>query len=252
MRSPCPTPVTGRVDCSADVLPLRLLALCCLVLAVLCPGFEALAAGGPQIVDDSEVETPGVCHLETWATRFIPGDGYFNIAPACTTLKIPWLEVGAAYQHYWDDLIAGPLLGPALKVNLQSVEKTGLGIGIGFNSGVNVVTGELGYAQALALVTYQLTESVRLSFNAGWSYLQSDVPHALFYGAQVEASVGGGVSLMLEAFGRTQGGLVGTQAGLRYTPVIRGREPFDFDLLVGTFFDQTSTRFITLGVTVRY
>ena len=59
-------------------------------------------------------------------------------------------------------------------------------------------------------------------------------------------------ALMLEAFGRTQGGLVGTQVGLRYTPRIWEREPFDFDLLVGTYFDQTSTRFVTLGVTVRY
>ncbi|MGE4078981.1 MAG: hypothetical protein AB7F22_25805 [Reyranella sp.] len=231
---------------------LRLLAFVCLVLSVLCPGFEALAAGGPHIVDDAEVETPGVCHLETWATRFIPGDGYFNLAPACTTLKMPWLEIGAAYQHYWDESIAGPLLGPAMKINFQSVEKTGLGIGLGFNAGVNVRTGELGYAQILGLVTYQLNERVRLNFNAGWSYLQSDVPNALFYGAQVEANVGGGVNLMLEAFGRAQGGLVGTQAGLRFTPRIRSREPFDFDLLVGTFFDDTSTRFVTLGVTARY
>lgn len=213
---------------------------------------EALAAGGPHIVDDSEVETPGVCHLETWATRFIPGDGYFNIAPACTTLKMPWLEIGAAYQHYWDEIIAGPLLGPAIKFNFQSAEKTGLGIGLGLNAGVNLVTGELGFAQVLALVTIQLDPRVRFNFNAGWTYLASDIPNAFFYGAQVEANVGGGVSLMLEAFGRGQGGLVGTQAGLRFTPRIGGREPFDFDLLVGTFFDETSTRFVTLGVTVRY
>jgi hypothetical protein len=234
------------------VLLLRILAIVCLVASVLWPAFELWAAGGPHIVDDSEVETPGVCHLETWATRFIPGDGYFNVAPACTTLKIPWLEIGAAYQHYWDDVVAGPLFGPAIKFNLQSADKTGLGIGLGLNAGVNLVTGELGFAQALALVTLPLNENVRFNFNAGWTYLATDVPNAFFYGAQVEASVGGGVSLMLEAFGRAQGGVVGTQAGLRFTPTIRGREPFDFDLLVGTFFDQNSTRFITLGVTVRY
>lgn len=229
---------------------LRSFILLCLLVVL--TNFGALAAGGPHIVDDAEVETPGVCHLETWATRFIPGDGYFNVAPACTTLKMPWLEIGAAYQHYWDEFIAGPLLGPAMKVNFQSVEKTGLGIALGLNAGVNLRTGDLGYAQLLALVTYQLNERVRLNFNGGWSYLQSDVPHAAFYGAQVEANVGGGLQLMLEGFGRTQGGLVGSQVGLRFTPTIWGREPFDFDLLVGTFFDHTSTRFVTLGVTVRY
>lgn len=234
------------------MLLLRFLTIVCLGLAVLCPVPEASAAGGSHIVDDSEVETPGVCHLETWATRFIPGDGYYNLAPACTTLKMPWLEIGVADQHYWDEITIGPLLGPAMKVNLQSVEKTGLGIGLGLSAGVNVRTGELGFVQLLALVSYQLDERVRFNFNAGWNYLVSDVPNALFYGAQVEADVGGGVSLMLEAFGRAQGGLVGTQVGLRFTPTIRGREPFDFDLLVGTYFDHISTRFVTLGVTVRY
>lgn len=229
---------------------LRSYFLLCLLVVWTTVG--ASAAGGPHIVDDAEVETPGVCHLETWATRFIPGDGYFNVAPACTTLKMPWLEIGAAYQHYWDEDIAGPLLGPAMKVNFQSVEKTGLGIGLGLNAGVNLRTGDLGYAQLLALVTYQLDKNVRLNFNGGWSYLQSDVPHAAFYGAQVEANVGGGLQLMLEGFGRTHGGLVGSQVGLRFTPTIWGREPFDFDLLVGTYFDHTSTRFVTLGVTVRY
>jgi len=245
-------PVMSRADRSAGVLLLRLLTFACLVLSVLCPGLEALAAGGPHIVDDSEVETPGVCHLETWATRFIPGDGYFNIAPACTTLQMPWLEIGAAYQHYWDDIVAGPLIGPAIKLNFLSADKNALGVGLGLNAGVSPVTGELGYAQALALMTLPLNENVRFNFNAGWTYLATDVPNAFFWGAQVEANVGGGVGLMLEAFGRAQGGLVGTQAGLRYTPSIRGREPFDFDLLVGTFFDDTSTRFITIGVTVRY
>ncbi len=36
----------------------------------------ALAAGGAHIVDNSEVETPGTCHLELWVSRFVPGDGY--------------------------------------------------------------------------------------------------------------------------------------------------------------------------------
>lgn len=132
---------------------LSLLTIVCLGLTVLCPVLEALAAGGAHIVDDSEVETPGVCHLETWATRFIPGDGYVNLAPACTTLKMPWLEIGVADQHYWDEITIGPLLGPSVKVNFRSVEKTGLGIGLGLSAGVNVQTGELGFAQLLALVT---------------------------------------------------------------------------------------------------
>jgi hypothetical protein len=41
--------------------------------------------------------------------------------------------------------------------------------------------------------------------------------------------------------------------GLRYTPTMNGREGWlDFDLLAGSFFDPVSSRFFTLGVTVRY
>ena len=38
--------------------------------------------------------------------------------------------------------------------------------------------------------------------------------------------------------------------GLRYTPAAHPQ--FDFDLLVGTVFDQDSTKFFTLGVTMRF
>ena len=214
---------------------------------------ETWAAGGPHIVDDSEVETPGTCHLEVWATRFVPGDGYLNVAPACTAKQMPWLEIGVAYQHYWDELVGGPLLGPAMKVNFQS-ETTGVGVGLGLSAGVNLRTGNLGTAALLALVTLPLDDKVKFSFNAGWNYLQAEPQqNALFYGAQVEAKVGWNITLMLEAFGRTPNGQVGSQLGLRYTPRAGEREgPFDFELLIGNTFDSTSGRFVTIGATIRY
>lgn len=229
------------------------LVILCLLLTFSLPIPEARAAGGAHIVDDAEVETPGTCHLEVWATRFVPGDGYFNLAPACTDKRVPWLEIGVAYQHYWDQVIAAPLFGPAMKVNFQSDPK-GISVGLGLNAGVNLITGNLGASSLLALVTMPAGDKVRLNFNAGWSYLRTEQhPNALFYGAQIEVDVGWDVSLMLEAFGRAPNGLVGSQLGLRYTPRIGGHEGwFDFDVLVGNFFDATSTRFITLGVTVRY
>lgn len=218
-----------------------------LLLAFLAPSPDAQAAGGAHIVDDSEPETPGVCHVELWAARFVPGDGYYNVAPACTLKQMPFLEIGLAYQHYWDQVIAAPLLGPAMKVNFQP-ESTGVGVGLGLNAGVNLRTGNLGLASLLMLVTLPLDETVKINLNAGWSYLRDDHPNALFYGAQVEAKVTRDLTLMLEAFGR-QPGLVGSQVGLRYTPK---DGPIDFDLLVGNYFDPVSTRFITIGVTIRY
>lgn len=208
----------------------------------------ALAAGGAHIVDDSEVETPGTCHLELWVSRFVPGDGYGNVGPACTSLKIPWLQFGVNYQHYWDEALSAPLIGPALKINFQPAS-AGVGVALGVNAGVNVQTGELGLASLLALVTVPITDKIRINLNAGWSYLNDEHPTAFFWGGQVEINVGWDVTLMMEAFGR-QPGVIGNQMGLRYTP--SAHPQFDFDLLVGTVFDQDSTRFFTLGVTMRF
>jgi hypothetical protein len=42
---------------------------------------------------------------------FLHGDGYGSVALACTALKMPWLEMGAAYAHY-QDRSGATLLGP--------------------------------------------------------------------------------------------------------------------------------------------
>jgi len=207
-----------------------------------------LAAGGAHIVDDSEVETPGTCHLELWISRFVPGDGYGNVGPACTSLKIPWLQFGVNYQHYWDQAGGAPLIGPGLKIGFQPASE-GVGFALGMNAGVNAQTGELGLASLLALVTVPITDKFRINLNAGWSYLNAENPNAFFWGGQVEVNVGWDVTLMMEAFGR-QPGVIGNQMGLRYTPAAHPQ--FDFDLLVGTVFDQDNTKFFTLGVTMRF
>lgn len=227
--------------CVRSLRGLLLLAIAALA------GSRAQAAGGSHIVDDAEVETPGVCHVEGWVTRFVPGEGYYNVSPACTLKSLPMIEIGANFQHYWDQATNAPLFGPAMKVNFRS-ETTGVGIGLGLNGGVNVRTGDLGTASLLMLVTLPFDDKVKFNFNAGWSYLRGDTPDALFYGAQVEAKVGWDLSLMLEIFGRTPG-LTGTQLGLRYTP---GDGPVDIDLLAGSILDSHNPRFFTVGVTVRF
>lgn len=216
-----------------------------------CWAYDAWSAGGAHVVDDSEVVDPGTCQVEMWVTRFDPGDSFANVSPACTMEQLPRFEIGAAFQHYWDQTLNAPLLGPALKLNLQP-ESTGLGIGLVFNAGVSIRTGDLGLASALVPITVPLDDKVRFNFNVGWSYLRAvDYTNALFLGAQVEAKVGGEVELMLETFSRVPGNLgsFGAQMGLRYRP---NDGPIDFDALVGGFFNADSARFFTLGVTVRF
>lgn len=217
------------------------------VLTLLCAPSSGWTAGGAHIVDDSEVETPGTCHVETWVTRFIPGDGYANFEPACTLERVPWLEIGVPYQHYWDQTVAAPLLGLQVKTTIQS-DTHGVGFGLGMNAAVNTTTGQLNLGSVIGLVTIPVGKSLRINLNAGWSYLDSDAPNAFFWGGQMEVDMGNDFSLMLEVFGRRPG-LTGNQLGVRYTPN-NGR--FDFDLLVGTTFDDVTTQFITMGVTVRF
>ncbi len=236
------------------------LAISCLLASFFWPAPEAKASGGAHIVDDSEVERPGQCHVESWVTKFVPGDGYGNFAPACTPAKIPSLEFGAIVQHYWDQATNAPLFGPQVKLNLQKLsfgpteespnDKYRPGVAIEFNSGVNLRTGTLGFATALIPVTIPVPiGETKINLNAGWSYIAGDrVNHALFYGAQVETKIGFDLSLMIEAFGRTRG-TSGIQMGLRYTP---NDGPIDFDFLAGSFFDSGNPRFFTVGVTFRW
>lgn len=47
-------------------------------------GGAGLRGRGEHVVDDAAVETPGTCHLETWATQSSGSDGLVDGAAACT------------------------------------------------------------------------------------------------------------------------------------------------------------------------
>ena len=135
---------------------------------------------------------PGQCQVDLWVTRFDPGAGYANATPTCTLTSLPRLEWGAQFQHFWfsDREATDQILGPNLKVNFVPEDK-GVGVGLYFNSGVNLRTGDLEVATLLVPVTIPVSDHVRLNLNAGWQYLRlASIPDAFFWGAQVEAKVG--------------------------------------------------------------
>lgn len=217
-----------------------------------------LATGGPHVVEDSEVLEPGQCQVELWVTRFDPGAGYANATPACTLASLPRLELGMQFQHYWFlERPSDQLLGPSLKLNLVPEDK-GVGVGVYFGSGVNLRTGDLEVATLLVPVTVPLSDHLRVSLNAGWQYLRpANTPNDFFWGAQLEAKVGGETTLTVEAFGRPSGGAAG-QVGIRWRP---NDGPIDFDFLAGSsqdkvlggeFRDKLNALFFTVGVTVHW
>jgi hypothetical protein len=223
------------------------------LLPVLVPGLVAWAAGGAHIVDDSEVVDPGTCQLETWVTGYSveTGGGYANATNTCTLSSLPRLEFGLQFQHVWfgGTSSSEQLLGPALKVNLIP-EETGVGLGLAFNGGVNMSTGEFAIGTLVMPVSIPLNDKARINLNAGWQYLNfANSLNGLFYGAQIETKIGWEeVSLMLEVFGR-QPGYTGTQIGLRGRP---NDAALEFDLLAGSFLDNVNGKFFTVGVTFRY
>jgi hypothetical protein len=208
----------------------------------------AWASGNEHVIDDAAVETPGVCHLEAWTTRFSPRQGLLNLSPACTRRAWPRLELGAGIQRAWAaDGTSDILVGPALKLNLMP-EETGLGLGLAGSAAYGVRAGRLESASLLVPMTIPVSQRLRVNLNAGWSYGRIATRRsAAFYGAQIELALPHDVTLMAEGF-RRGGGDPGGQLGLRWNP---GGGRFDLDLVAGRRVDGESPRAVSLGITVR-
>jgi len=206
---------------------------------------EVRASGGPHVVDDAEVETPGLCHVESWLTGFGDGRRLVNLSPACTFHALSMVEFGAAVQHGWERGHRHTLVGPAVKVALRSPSR-GFGLGVAVSGVVDVATGRAESAVVLVPVTIDLTPRVRTNFNLSYQWARTGDRHGVVVGTQVEMRVRDGLSVMAEGFVR-DGGKPGFQAGVRWTP----KAWIDVDLLGGRRVDGSGARAVTLGVTVR-
>ena len=206
----------------------------------------AMAAGGAHVVDDANVETPGMCHLESWSTRYGDGETLFNLAPACTRLDWPKLEIGAAVTATSADG-GDVVLGPAMKLNLRAPDE-GVGVALIGSAGYSPNAHRMRSASLIAPVTFSLGEALTLNLNAGWSYLETaGQRHALFTGAQLEMQPTRDIEFMIETFVR-EGDHAGMQTGVRWTPH-QGR--VDPDFLAGRYTDGVKPNALTLGITVR-
>ncbi len=206
------------------------------------------AAGNEHVIDDSAVETPGVCHLEAWTTRFDPRQGLVNLAPACTRKAWPRLELGGALERTWAaDGASDTLVGPAFKLNLLPDEK-GLGLALDASAAYGLRAGRMETAALIVPLTLPVGQHLRVNLNAGWSYSRAAARrNALFLGAQAELALPRNLTVMVETF-RRDGSRTGGQLGLRWTPH-DGR--LDLDLVAGRRIDGESPRAISLGLTVR-
>ena len=207
---------------------------------------SATAAGGPHVIDDSEVEAAGDCHLEAWLTRSSQDQWHASAGVGCTPEALPMIELGGFAGHMRAPGMDETLVGLTPKVNLRPAE-TGLGIALSGSVAYGLDRDRLESAALIGAVTVP-GERLRFNLNAGWGWSEAGPGSELFAGAQAELAVGPQVSLMAEAFTRDHG-KAGGQAGIRWTS---GDGRIDLDLLAGRYVDGATPSSVTIGLTGRW
>jgi hypothetical protein len=214
--------------------------------ALLAPD-AALAAGGSHMIDDSEVETPGDCHLESWVMRLSGDQWLVNAGVGCTPEAIPMLELGGFVGQMRSAVSDDTMIGLTPKLTLRPAE-TGLGIALAGSLAYGLDRKRLESASAIAAVTVPAGDSLRINLNGGCVWSETGAGSELFAGAQAELAAGPQVSLMAEAFTRNHG-KAGGQAGVRWTS---GNGRIDLDLLGGRYVDGATPTSVTIGLTGRW
>ena len=202
----------------------------------------ARASGVEHVIDDSAVETPGTCHVESWVTIVSGGAGIATVAPACTRLQWPNLELGGFASTAWDGNARETQIGVTPKWNLRD-EKHGLGVALSGSAGMDIARGRLASASLVVPVTIPAGR-LRFNLNMGWQWTRAG-GHTAIAGTQAEFQATATLTLMAETFVRDHG-RAGGQTGLRWNPR-RGR--IDVDLVCGRYLDGVSPRAISLGLT---
>jgi hypothetical protein len=206
----------------------------------------AFAAGGARVIDDAAVETPGVCHIETWFTGSTGSNRLFQFAPACTTRALPRLELGGSITHSWAPGTDDTLIAAAAKLNLRDETTRGWGVAISSGVAYSADRGEIDSANINVPVTIPVGQ-VRFNLNASWLWSRAD-GHSAFIGAQADWTVRSDLDVMVEVFARDTG-RAGGQIGLRWTP---GGGNVDFDLIAGRYIDGVTPTSLTAGVIARF
>jgi len=207
---------------------------------------SALAAGGPHLVDDSEVEAAGVCLLESWLTRASGDRSQFNAGLGCTPKALPSLELAVFVVHAGSPGPDETLVGLAPKVALRSPER-GLGLAMAASLDYGLESDRFENLSLTGIATIPAGERLRLNFNAGLGWSRGGPDGEMFVGTQADLAVGPGISLMTEAF-LPEHGKAGAQAGLRW---IGGGGSVELDLAAGRYVDGATPTSVSIGVAVR-
>jgi hypothetical protein len=207
----------------------------------------AWAAGGADIVDDAFVETPGVCHVESWRVEANKSASLTHLDLGCTPPAFRHLELGGAIERGDNGGPSGWNFSPTVKYTLFA-RPSAVALGIS----TSIVVNRKGRMTATAInvpLSISRGKYTVINLNAGWHVTRNagvPVRNRASWGAQISQAVAPHVMLIGEAFGMV-GDRPGGQGGVRWSP---GRQKVDLDLR-GSCGPGSGGKAITLGITVR-
>jgi hypothetical protein len=230
-------------------LRIWLVLLCVLTAQEMIFPRAGLAAGGPYVVDDSEIMPPGDCQIEAWGSRGHTHDLSAVASPACSVEAPLDVELGLAWNRTRTDGVYASTISPNAKASLLRIDRHGIGLGLAGAFGYSTTEDRLLTAALLVPLTVQALEPLRLNFNVGWLRERADETlDFLTLGAGFEWSVFERLALIGEVFGRDRG-RGGAPIGLRPTVI---KDVLDLDIVYGRNLDQMRSDWLTLGMVVNF
>ena len=208
----------------------------------------AWAAGGPYVVDDSEIGDPGDCKVETWGSRSDTSDNLGVVSPACVFTALPMLELGLNAQRGRAGGAYETLVGPKMKASLVPIDQ--FGVGIGFMASAGYSTTQDRADSVLAFIPFTVTpvEELRLNLNLGWAWDRAAHRHFATGGVGAEWQMHPRLALIGEVYGQDAGRWA-KQIGLRPTVI---EKLLDLDLVYGRNIDGARSNWFTFGAIVKF
>jgi len=226
------------------------LALALAALSALPVAGRAHAAGGAYVVEDSDIEEPGECKIESWGSFAKNGDRAFVASPGCVVDIFRPIEVGAQLARTRAAGVWNTDFDLKAKTNILSSEKNPVGIGLIAEASFDLTGHQFTAMTLLVPVTIPMGEMFKINLNGGWQYDRTTAQSIGLYGAGFEWIMTKDpmkVTLIGEVFGQTVGD-PGAQAGLRFTP----QEKFDIDVILGHNLTGEKSTWITVGLNFRF
>lgn len=206
-----------------------------------------LHAAGPYAIGSSEVDPPGSCFVDSWASFAQNGDFVGITSPACVFDFGHPVELGLEYKRAESGGDWASQLKVKGKTNLIPIARHGFGLAINGNVNFDLLTHEARSAALFFPVSLQLAEPLRLHLKIGmqWDLIRDRSFET--WGANLELKLSPQVKVLAEIYGQ-DGDPPSAQAGLRYTP----HEKIDFEFVYGRNIEGERSNWFTFGMNLRF